>query len=84
MPDLSASNAILVYFDTNMYSRIFDDQTKSNIQLENATQFIVLIERGKGDTVQEIADYWGNTGIEDIHNQIRNWKASVKVGWVER
>jgi hypothetical protein len=42
--------------------------------IEKATQFIVLIERGKGDTVQEIADYWGNTRIEDIHNQIMNWK----------
>ncbi len=44
--------------------------------IEKATQFIVLIERGKGDTVQEIADYWGNTSIEDIHNQIMNWKTN--------
>jgi hypothetical protein len=47
--------------------------------IEKATQFIVLIERGKGDTVQEIADYWGNTCIKDIHNQIMNWKAKRKV-----
>ncbi|RKZ93573.1 MAG: hypothetical protein DRR19_00655 [Candidatus Parabeggiatoa sp. nov. 1] len=33
--------------------------------LKKAVQFIVLIERGKGDTVQEIADYWGNSGIKD-------------------
>ena len=34
--------------------------------------FIVLIERG--DTVQEIADYWRNSSIEYIHNKIMNWK----------
>jgi hypothetical protein len=28
MQDLSHINAILVYFDTNMYSRLFDDQTR--------------------------------------------------------
>ena len=43
--------------------------------IEKATQFIVLIEQGKGDTVQEIADYWGNTSIKNINNQIMNWKA---------
>jgi hypothetical protein len=49
--------------------------------LEKATQFVVLIERGKGDTVQEIADYWGNARIEDIHDQIMNWKeAKASVG----
>jgi hypothetical protein len=26
------------------------------------------------DSVQEIADDWGNTSIKDIHNQILNWK----------
>jgi len=31
MEDLSTT---LVYFDTNMYSRLFDDQTKSDIQKE--------------------------------------------------
>ncbi len=29
--------------------------------IEKATQFIVLVERGKGDSVQQIADYWGNS-----------------------
>jgi hypothetical protein len=27
-------NAILVYFDTNIYSRLFDDQTQPKIQEE--------------------------------------------------
>jgi len=46
--------------------------------LEKATQFVVLIERGKGDSVQEIADYWGNASIEEIHNQVLMWKAKRK------
>jgi len=46
--------------------------------IEKATQFIVLVERGKGDSVQEIADYWGNANIEEIHNQVMMWKAKRK------
>jgi len=46
--------------------------------IEKATQFIVLVERGKGDSVQEIADYWGNASIEEIHNQVMMWKAKRK------
>ncbi|RKZ44354.1 MAG: hypothetical protein DRR16_29190 [Candidatus Parabeggiatoa sp. nov. 3] len=46
--------------------------------IEKATKFVILIERGKGDTVQEIADYWGNTRIEDIHNQIMNFTQKLR------
>lgn len=38
-----------------------------------ATQFIMLLERGRGDTIQEIMEYWGNTGIEEIHRQVVVW-----------
>ncbi len=44
--------------------------------LEKATQFVVLLERGKGDSVQEIADYWGNASIDEIYTQVQAWKAS--------
>jgi hypothetical protein len=43
--------------------------------IEKATQFIMLIERGKGDTVQEIIEYWGDASIEEIHNRVLTWKA---------
>jgi hypothetical protein len=43
--------------------------------LQKATQFVVLLERGKGDSVKEIADYWGDASIEEIHNQVTDWKA---------
>ena len=43
--------------------------------LQKATQFVVLLERGKGDSVEEIAAYWGNTDIDEIHKRVMEWKA---------
>jgi hypothetical protein len=43
--------------------------------LQKATQFVILLERGKGDSVQEINDYWGDASIDEIHNQVMAWKA---------
>jgi len=42
--------------------------------LEKATRFVVLLERGKGDSVEQISDYWGESTIEEIHNEITAWK----------
>jgi hypothetical protein len=42
--------------------------------IQKATQFVILLERGKGDSVQEINDYWGDTSIDEIHNQVGAWK----------
>lgn len=42
--------------------------------LQKATQFVVLLERGKGDSVTEINDYWGDTSIEEIHKRVTEWK----------
>lgn len=42
--------------------------------LQKATQFVVLLERGKGDSVQEIKDYWGDADMETIHQQVVAWK----------
>lgn len=41
--------------------------------LQKATRFVVLLERGKGDSVQEIAQYWGDSSIEEIHQQVSEW-----------
>jgi hypothetical protein len=43
--------------------------------LEKATQFVILLERGKGDSVQEINDYWGDASIDEIHNKVMAWKS---------
>ncbi len=42
--------------------------------VQKATQFVMLIERGQGDSVEEIIRYWGDPDIEDIHHQITTWK----------
>ncbi len=41
--------------------------------LLKATQFVVLLERGKGDTVEEIVQYWGNSDIDEIHGRVSDW-----------
>ncbi|MDZ7362882.1 MAG: hypothetical protein ONB46_19495 [candidate division KSB1 bacterium] len=46
-----------------------------NLGLIKATQFVILLERGKGDSVKEIADYWGDATVEKIHNRVMKWKA---------
>jgi len=45
--------------------------------VQKATQFVVLLERGKGDTVEEIATYWGETSIEAIYARVTEWKMNT-------
>ncbi len=45
-----------------------------HLGLPKALQFVVLLERGKGDSVAEIKDYWGDASIDDIHTRIMQWK----------
>lgn len=35
-----------------------------------ATKFIMSIERGEGDSVKEITQFWGNKTIDEIHEEI--------------
>lgn len=46
--------------------------------IQKATCFVILPERGKGDTIQETEQYWGNTDIEEIYGRIIDWKAETK------
>jgi hypothetical protein len=48
----------------------------AKLGLQKATQFVILLERGKGDSVKEINEYWGNAGIEEIYDRVADWKAS--------
>jgi hypothetical protein len=34
----------------------------------------VLLERGKGDSVAEIKEYWGDASIDEIHARIMQWQ----------
>ena len=44
--------------------------------LTKATQFVMLIERGQGDSVREMTEYWGDMTIEDIHHRVIQWKTT--------
>lgn len=46
----------------------------AKLGLQRATQFVVLLERGKGDSVKEINDYWENADIDEIYNRVADWK----------
>ena len=54
------------------------DVLVDKLGIERATQFIVLLERGKGDSVKEIAEYWGDASIEEIHTRVMEWKANIR------
>ena len=45
-----------------------------HLGLPQATQFVVLLERGKGDSVAEIAEFWGEADGDEIHARILEWK----------
>ena len=42
--------------------------------LQKATQFVILLERGKGDSIREIKDYWGDATVDEIHDRVIEWK----------
>ena len=39
-----------------------------------ATKFVMSIERGEGDSVKEITQFWGNKTIDEIHKEIMQAK----------
>ncbi len=45
---------------------------------EKISGTLPLLERGKGDSVKEIAEYWGEATIEEIHNRVVDWAAKAK------
>jgi len=45
--------------------------------IQNATQFVLLLERGKGDSIEEIAQHWGNSSIDDIYNRVTAWMSQT-------
>lgn len=47
----------------------------AQLGVQKATQFILLVERGNGDSVQEIAEYWQDASIESIFEKVNSWKS---------
>jgi hypothetical protein len=39
------------------------------------TQLVILLDWGKGDSVKEIVEFWGEATIEEIHNRVIELKA---------
>jgi hypothetical protein len=63
-----------MYADAESVIREGWDTLVEQMGIHKATQFIMLIERGKGDSVQEIADFWGDASIDEINDRITEWK----------
>jgi len=42
--------------------------------INQATRFVVALERGEGDTILDIEKYWGNATVSDIHKEIMEAK----------
>ncbi|MCL0069190.1 hypothetical protein M1O18_01710 [Dehalococcoidia bacterium] len=72
------SRTIALYTEAESTIREGWDVLVDRLGIERATQFIVLLERGKGDSVKEIAEYWGNASIEEIHTRVMEWKANIR------
>ncbi len=64
----------LMYTEANAIVREGWKILVETLGLQKATQFVLLLERGKGDSIQEIADYWGNASIDEIYHQVQVWK----------
>lgn len=47
--------------------------------LQKITEPPVLLERGTGDSVKDISEYWGETHIDKIHSEILSWKEDIKL-----
>ncbi|MCL0065850.1 hypothetical protein M1N79_03065 [Dehalococcoidia bacterium] len=72
------SRSAALYTEAESTIREGWDVLVDRLGIERATQFIVLLERGKGDSVKEIAEYWGDAGIEEIHTRVMEWKANIR------
>jgi len=69
------SAAVQTYVDANAIVREGWGVLVKNLGLQKATQFVVLLERGKGDSVKEIAEYWGDATIEEVYERVKEWEA---------
>ena len=47
----------------------------NQLGLQKAIQFVIQLERGRGDSVKEIAEYWGDASIEEIYQRVVEWKS---------
>ncbi len=46
------------------------DALIQELGVAGATRFVMLIERGKGDSVQDFRQMWRGMSLDDIHRQL--------------
>jgi len=68
------STQVVLYEDTESIIREGWHVLVDGLGVQKATQFVVLLERGKGDSVKEIAEYWGDAAIDEIYRRVSEWK----------
>ena len=44
--------------------------TENDLAIADVKEFLAVLERGKGDSVQEIRRFWGDKKIEEIHREV--------------
>jgi len=69
------NTAVQNYADTTTVVREGWEILVKHLGLLKATQFVVSLERGKGDSVKEIAEYWGDATVDEIYDRVMKWKA---------
>jgi len=42
--------------------------------IDQATRFVVALERGEGDSILEIDKFWGDASVDDMHKRITDAK----------
>lgn len=47
-----------------------------HLGINQATRFVVALERGEGDTILDVKNYWGDATVHDIHQEILKAKAT--------
>ena len=47
--------------------------------INQATRFVVALERGEGDTILDVEKYWGDATVHDIHQQIMDAKGKEEL-----
>ncbi|MDY6868701.1 MAG: PIN domain-containing protein [Chloroflexota bacterium] len=76
---MSTNNPILIYLDTNVYSRPFDDQTQANIQ-EEANAFLKIIAEVKANKLSLLCSDILDFEVQNILNEEKRAKLEVFLG----
>lgn len=66
----------MVNWNYNDLIRVGWEILVKHLGINQATRFVVALERGEGDTIIDVKKYWGEATVHDIHQQILQAKAN--------